>query len=93
MITKENVKRISELALINIKNEEIDDYVNKLSDILDYFKQLDEVNTDGVKPTYHVEEINNIFREDVVKKSLPQNSAIENAKSKENGYIKIPRII
>jgi aspartyl-tRNA(Asn)/glutamyl-tRNA(Gln) amidotransferase subunit C len=93
MITKEDVEHISWLASIKIEDEEKDEFVEQFNSILEYFHQLDEVNTDGVEPTYRVVDLANIFREDVARKSLSQEEALKNAPRRENGYFKSPRIV
>ena len=93
MITKEDVEHISWLASIKIEDEEKDEFVEQFNSILEYFHQLDEVDTDGVEPTYRVVDLANIFREDVARKSLSQEEALKNAPRCENGYFKSPRIV
>ncbi|HEX7444918.1 MAG TPA: Asp-tRNA(Asn)/Glu-tRNA(Gln) amidotransferase subunit GatC [Methanothrix sp.] len=93
MITKEDVEHISWLASIKIEDEEKDEFVEQFNSILEYFHQLDEVDTDGVEPTYRVLDLANIFREDVARKSLSQEEALKNAPRRENGYFKSPRIV
>lgn len=93
MITKEDVEHISWLASIKIEDEEKDEFVEQFNSILEYFHQLDEVDTDGVEPTYRVVDLTNIFREDVAFESLTQEEALKNAPRRENGYFKSPRIV
>jgi aspartyl-tRNA(Asn)/glutamyl-tRNA(Gln) amidotransferase subunit C len=93
MITKEDVEHISWLASIKIEDEEKDEFVEQFNSILEYFHQLDEVDTDGVEPTYRVVDLANIFREDVAFESLAQEEALKNAPRRENGYFKSPRIV
>jgi aspartyl-tRNA(Asn)/glutamyl-tRNA(Gln) amidotransferase subunit C len=93
MITKEDVEHISWLASIKIEDVEKDEFVEQFNTILEYFHQLDEVDTDGVEPTYRVVDLANIFREDVSYESLSQEEALKNAPRRENGYFKSPRIV
>ena len=93
MITKEDVEHISWLASIKIEDVEKDEFVEQFNTILEYFHQLDEVDTDGVEPTYRVVDLANIFREDVACASLSQEEALKNAPRRENGYFKSPRIV
>ena len=86
MITKEDVEHISWLASIKIEDVEKDEFVEQFNSILEYFHQLDEVDTDGVEPTYRVVDLANIFREDVSYESLSQEEALKNAPRRENGY-------
>ena len=93
MITREDVEHISWLASIKISDEEKEKFVDQFNSILDYFHQLDEVDTEGIEPTYRVVDLANVFREDVACKSLTQEEALKNAPRRENGYFKSPRIV
>lgn len=93
MITKEEVEHIGWLARIEIDEKESDAYAQKLNSVLDYFGQLDELDTEAVPPTYHVADIMNIFREDVVKPSMSQEDALANTENKYEGNFKVPRIM
>ena len=93
MITREDVEHIGWLASIKIEDEEKDELVEQFNSILDYFHQLDEVDTEGVEPTYRVVDLYNVFRDDKTYKSLSQEEALKNAPRRENGYFKSPRIV
>ncbi|HON36440.1 MAG TPA: Asp-tRNA(Asn)/Glu-tRNA(Gln) amidotransferase subunit GatC [Methanothrix sp.] len=93
MITREDVEHIGWLASIKIEEEEKDELVEQFNTILDFFHQLDMVDTEGVEPTYRAVDLVNIFREDVVRVSLTQEEALANAPRRENGYFKSPRIV
>jgi len=93
MITREDVEHIGWLASIKIEEEEKDELVEQFNTILDFFHQLDMVDTEGVEPTYRAVDLANIFREDVVRVSLTQEEALANAPRRENGYFKSPRIV
>jgi aspartyl-tRNA(Asn)/glutamyl-tRNA(Gln) amidotransferase subunit C len=51
------------------------------------------VDTEGVEPTYHVLDLNNVSRKDKTEPSLPTEEALRNAPKKENKFIKAPRIV
>jgi aspartyl-tRNA(Asn)/glutamyl-tRNA(Gln) amidotransferase subunit C len=93
MITRNDVEHISWLASIKIEDEEKDEFVEQFNSILEYFHQLDEVETDGIEPTFRVVDLANIFRDDVACSSLSQEEALRNAPRRENGYFKSPRIV
>lgn len=93
MITTKEVEHISWLARLKVNEEQLEGYAQQLNSILDYFAQLDEVETKDVKPTYHVIDVNNVFRDDVITPSLSQDEAIGNAPKKQDGCFKAPRII
>lgn len=93
MITREDVEHISWLASIKIEEDFKDELVRQFNTILEYFQQLDEVDTEGVEPTYRVLDLENVFREDIPSGSLSQEEALRNAPRKEDGYFKSPRIV
>ena len=93
MITKEEVEHVGWLARIEIHESEAEAYAEKLNTVLDYFSQLDEVDTENVSPTYHVADIVNVFREDVVRPSLPQERVLSNTENKKEGNFLAPRIM
>jgi aspartyl-tRNA(Asn)/glutamyl-tRNA(Gln) amidotransferase subunit C len=92
MITKEDVEHIGWLARIEISEQETVEYMEKLNSVLEYFGQLDELPTEDVVPTYHVAEIYNVFREDVVEECLPQETVLANTEYKQDGAFRVPKI-
>jgi len=93
MITSEDVEHISWLASIKISDEEKEKFVDQFNSILEYFHQLDEVDTEGIEATYRVVDLANVFRDDISCKSLTSEEALKNAPRRENGYFKSPRIV
>ncbi|MBA1340758.1 MAG: aspartyl-tRNA(Asn)/glutamyl-tRNA(Gln) amidotransferase subunit C [ANME-2 cluster archaeon] len=93
MITTKDVEHIGWLARLKIKEEQLEGYAGQLNSVIDYFGQLDEVDTKEVEPTYHVLEMNNVFRDDKVTDCLSQDEAIGNAPKTQDSYFKAPRII
>lgn len=92
-ITKEEVEQVARLARLELLPEEVERITTQLDSILGYVAKLDELNTDGVAPTTHSQDIVNAFREDEVRESLSRDKAIANG-PKENGEsFVVPRII
>lgn len=93
-ISAKDVERIGGLACIEIDDDvQKELFAKQFSDILDFFKELDGVDTEGVEPTYHVIGLSNVFREDVATGCLTQEEALKNAPKTEKGYFKGPRIV
>ncbi|SHM64236.1 aspartyl/glutamyl-tRNA(Asn/Gln) amidotransferase subunit C [Caldanaerovirga acetigignens] len=92
-ITIETVEHVANLARLYLSEEEKKEMANTLSSILDYMDKLNELDTANVPPTAHIIPIKNVFREDVVKESLPREEVLKNAPEKERGFFKVPRII
>jgi len=66
MLSKDEVKKIANLARIEISEEEAGKYATELSDILGFVEKLNEANTEGVEPIAHITGAKNILREDKV---------------------------
>jgi aspartyl-tRNA(Asn)/glutamyl-tRNA(Gln) amidotransferase subunit C len=92
-VSLKDVEHMALLAHINLSKEEKKIFTEQLNQILDHFGKIDEVDTKGVKPTFNVIEVTNVFREDAPKPSLKSESALSNAPEKERGYFKTKRIV
>lgn len=92
-ISKNEVKHIAKLANIGLSNQELEKFQKQLSGILEYVDQLNELDTKKVKPTFQVTGLKNIWREDLVKPSLTQKEALQNAPQQENGYFKVKKVM
>ena len=92
LLTKEEVEHVAELAKITLTEEEKTLFLEQLERILEYFKKIDELDLSDVEPTTHVMNIHNVFREDVVRPSLPPDEVLANAQNKEGRYFKAPKV-
>lgn len=92
-ITKEQVEHIAELARLEIKDDEIEMYTKQLEKIVGLVENLSAVDTENIKPTYHVLDLVNVFREDLAKKGLAREEVLKNAYETEAGQFKVPTII
>jgi aspartyl-tRNA(Asn)/glutamyl-tRNA(Gln) amidotransferase subunit C len=91
-ITVKQVEHVARLARIELSEEEKRLFTTQFNAILDYFKILDEAETEEVQPLLNVLGMSNIWRRDETRPSLPVEEALSNAPRKERGYIKAPRI-
>lgn len=92
-ITKEQVKHIAHLSRLEIKDEEIENYKKKLESVVTLVEKLSSVDTNEIKPTYHVLDLVNVFREDVAKEGLSKEEVLKNSYDNEAGQFKVPTII
>lgn len=92
-ITPDEVKYVAKLARLNLTPEEVDATTEQLDRILTYVEKLNELDTEGVKPTTHALSIQNAFREDEVKKSLDQKNALANGPLKNDEAFVVPKVI
>ena len=92
-ITKEQIAHVAKLAKLTVSEEEKEKLTLQMEQILNYVGQLNELNTDGVEPTSHAILLENVFRDDEAKPSLPIEAALRNAPDQENGFFKVPKVI
>lgn len=92
-VTKDDVKKIAELARLEFDENELNDYTKEMNKILEYVEKLNKLDTTNVKPLSHPIENENIFREDILKKSTSTIEALKNAPDKTSEYFKVPKVI
>lgn len=93
MLSREDIRYIASLSRIHLKEDEVQYFTEQLGQILGYVEKLKSLNTQGVEPTSHVLPLQNVYREDHVQPSLPQNEALKIAVSSHKGYFKVPQVI
>jgi aspartyl-tRNA(Asn)/glutamyl-tRNA(Gln) amidotransferase subunit C len=93
MIDRKTVKHVADLSRLTLTEEEIDKLSKELSDILDAFSLLKEVDTNGVEPSFQPIEIKNVLREDLPEECLSQEEALANAEQKDDKLFKGPRSV
>lgn len=84
-LTKDEVKHVAKLANLPLTSEEEEKYSEQLSKILEYFEQLNQVDTSNVEPTFNVSGLSNVLREDETVASLSREEALLNAPRKKDG--------
>jgi aspartyl-tRNA(Asn)/glutamyl-tRNA(Gln) amidotransferase subunit C len=92
-ITLEQVRRVADLARLELAPAEEERLTGQLNAILEYMGQLGEVDTTGVEPTSHVLPLTNVMRDDVAHTCLPTAEALANAPDAEQGHFAVPKII
>jgi len=93
IITKKEVEYVAKLAKLEFNEEEKEEFASQLNSILDYFKKLNELDTERVEPTDYVISMPNLLNEDKVKPSLLQEEVLSNSKYVKEGYFKVPKIM
>jgi aspartyl-tRNA(Asn)/glutamyl-tRNA(Gln) amidotransferase subunit C len=95
MLEKEEILHIATLARIGLDEKDIKKYQNELSEILDYFKKLEELNVDNIEPIGHITGMQNVFRSDNQEDfGLEGKEAIiKNVPESKEGYIKVKSVL
>jgi aspartyl-tRNA(Asn)/glutamyl-tRNA(Gln) amidotransferase subunit C len=92
-ITKQEVEKVAKLARLEVSPAEKEAFANQLSQILTHVETLKQYDTDGIEPTATVLGQVNIFRDDVIRPSLPVEKALTNAPEREADGFSVPRIL
>ena len=92
-INKEEVKKVAYLARLELNENEINNHAEQLEKILEYIKQLEKIDTNGVPSTTRAIEVFNVFRKDEKKNSDCIEELLELGPSREDKYFKVPKII
>ncbi len=92
-ITQEEVKKVAQLARLELNESEISNHAEQLEKILEYIKQLVKIETKDIPCTTRAIEVTNSFRKDEKKKYDHIEELIDLAPSREDEFFKVPKII
>lgn len=92
-VDQATVRRIARLARIRISDDEAKGLESELSGILEWVKQLDEVDTSAVEPMTRVVGQPLPMREDVITDGEIADKVTANAPLSEDGFYVVPKIV
>lgn len=92
-LSREEVEHIARLARLGLSESEIEKFQIQLSDILENFEILKQLDTVDLPPTAQSIALQNIFRPDEAKPSLPLEDVLANAPQREANYFKIRAVL
>jgi len=92
-VTVRDVEHVAALARLSFSKEEKVKLTAQLNEILRYMEQLNTLDTGNVEPLSHVIELQNVFRQDVLRPSLPREEALKNAPAHTEEFFKVPKVI
>lgn len=90
MIDREQVLHVARLARLTLSDDEIETMAKELSGILDHVDRIAGLDLEGVEPTSHVVALENVFRPDEPRPSLPRDRALESAPDPVDGAFRVP---
>lgn len=88
-----DVKKVANLARLTLSAEEEAKYQKQLGAVFKYFEEIAQIPTDGVEPLTTPTEIEQHWREDVVKDVLTPEEALQNAPEKSGQLFKVPPVV
>lgn len=88
-LTLDEVRYVAELAKLRLTDDEVAQYAEQLSAILEYAERVQMVDTSNVPPTPYVLSLENILREDVPAAGLSNDEALANAPDSTDGFFRV----
>lgn len=92
-VSKEEILHIANLASLNLKDEEVDKYIENLQDILNFANIVNNAPVEGLDVSIGSNEEKNIFRKDEINRFKDTEALLQNTESKEQNMFKIPKVI
>lgn len=89
----EDIKRIAHLARIEVSDSEAQETLNKLSGILGLIEQMQAVDTTGIAPMSHSQDVTQRLREDVVTQTNQRALFQSIAPATQDGLYLVPKVI
>ena len=92
-LDRSEVERIAILARIGLTDEEIETLRGQLSDILEQFQVLSDLDTSGITPTGHAVQLQTVMRDDVPDTSLEPEEVLSNAPRREGEFFRVKPVL
>jgi aspartyl-tRNA(Asn)/glutamyl-tRNA(Gln) amidotransferase subunit C len=90
VIDREQVLHVARLACLRLDQEEVEQMTGELSGILAHVDRIAELDLDGVAPTSHVVELENVLRPDQPRPSWPRDVVLGQAPDQLDGAFRVP---
>ena len=92
-LSREEVLHIALLARLGLPETEVDRLKEQLSNILENFEVLQQVDTTDIPPTAQSIPLQDVMRRDEEAPSLPQSQILANAPRREEGFFRVRPVL
>lgn len=92
-VSLEEVRHLAALSEINLSDEELTALATDIDNIVGYINQLDELNTDGIEPTFQLTGLKNVWRNDDIEPQLAREELLALAPAQEDNQVKVPKVL
>ena len=92
-VSKEEILHIANLASLNIKEEEIEQYRENLQEILQFAEVVNQVDVETLQENIGEENKCNVMRKDEVHEFENKEQIMANAPEKEQNMFKVPKVV
>ncbi len=93
-ITNDDVRHLAQLSSLQMSDVEVELLRVGIEKIINYINQLDELDTDGVEPTYQVTGLQNVWRDDeIIDSSVSRRQLLALAAEQSDNCVKVPKVL
>jgi aspartyl-tRNA(Asn)/glutamyl-tRNA(Gln) amidotransferase subunit C len=92
-LTPEEVRHVALLARVGLSEDDLARFQGQLSQILDYFQRLQEVDTENVPPTAHTLAMHSVMRDDEPRPSFDKEDILANAPQREEDFFRVRAVL
>lgn len=93
ILSAEQVRAIADLARLELGEDDVERYRQQLSDILVYFRKLEELDTAHIDPTSSVLPLTNVMRPDIAGTPLPVDEVVANAPDSDGQQFRVRAVL
>ena len=92
-ISSSDVRKVAQLARLELPEDQIETYTEQLEEILSYVDQLQDIDTENITPTTRAVEVINAMREDLVEVNCLREDLLNQAPHREGDFFRVPKIL
>jgi len=93
-ITNDDVRHLAQLSSLQMSGLEVKSIRADIEGIINYIGQLDELDTDGVEPTYQVTGLQNVWRDDeIIDSNVSRRQLLALAAEQSDNCVKVPKVL
>ena len=93
-ITNDDVRHLAQLSSLQMSDAEAELLRVGIEKIINYINKLDELDTDGVEPTYQVTGLQNVWRDDeIIDSSVSRQQLLALAAEQSDNCVKVPKVL
>lgn len=89
----DDVRHLAVLSKLSLSDDELRSLTSDIDAILGYIDQLDQLDTEGVKPTFQLTGLSNVWREDIIKSQINREKLLDLAPEQLGNQVKVPKVL
>ncbi len=92
-ISKDDIQNLADMSRIFLNPDDLEALSNDITQLISYLDMLKELDTENVKPTYNVGQLQNVWREDEVGNEIKTEELLQSAEYVVDNQIKVPKVL